>query len=162
MFTTIIILTQMYICLASGKNMISEVENISDPLQDAAFSITTNKPTTITWRWWRITDKPTTITWRWWRITKIITLRPISSTVPPTEPAPITTVTSLTPSYVQISVISNKSTAVTTTVVTDRQLETSTKSKSEIHRENMERMERDLKLFKGFNILQILLSGFIG
>ena len=158
----------MYICLASGKNMITEVENISDPLQNAAFSITTNKPTTITWRWWRITDKPTTITWRWWRITKIITLRPISSTVPPTEPAPITTVTepapittvtSLTPSYVQISVISNKSTAVTTTVVTDRQLETSTKSKSEIHRE---KMERDLELFRGFGILQQILAAFIG
>ena len=43
--------------------------------------------------------------------------------------------------------------------VTDGQMETSTKSKSEIHRENI---ERELKLFKGFNILQIILSGFIG
>jgi hypothetical protein len=160
MFTTIMILTQMYICLTSGKNIISEVEKISDPLQDAAFSIATNKPTTITWRWWRITNKPTTITWRWWRVTNIVTLkRPISSTEPPTEPPAMTTVTSLTPSYVQNSVISSKSTAVTNTVVTDGQMETSTKSKSEIHRENI---ERELKLFKGFNILQILLSGFIG
>jgi hypothetical protein len=161
MFTTIMVLTQMYICLASDKNIINEVDKIS-PMQkqDAAFSIATSKPTTITWRWWRITNKPTTITWRWWRVTNIVTLkRPISSTVPPTEPPAMTTVTSLTPSYVQNSVISSKSTAVTTTVVTDGQMETSTKSKSEIHRENM---ERELKLFKGFNILQIILSGFIG
>jgi hypothetical protein len=164
MFTTIILLSQMYICLTSGKSLISEVDN---PLQEAAFSVTTDRPIGPV-RWWRITDEPTTITWRWWRITKIITLRPIISTVQPTEPAPITTVTepapimkvtSFTPSYAQISVISNKSTTVTTTIVTDKQLETSTKSKSEIHRE---KLERDLELFRGFGILQQILAAFIG
>jgi hypothetical protein len=166
MLTTILTLTQISICLASGPKIVAEVDKISDPYtplqkQDiyptvAAFSTATNKPTTITWRWWRITNKPTTITWRWWRITDSVTLkRPTSSTEPPT----MTTVTSLTPSGVQNSVISSQSTAVTTTAVTAEQIDTSTQSKSQIHRENM---ERELKLFKGFNILQIILSGFIG
>ena len=152
MLTTIFTLTQISICLASGPKIVAEVDNISDPYtplqkQDiyptvAAFSTATNKPTTITWRWWRITD--------------IVTLkRPTSSTEPPT----MTTVTSLTSSGVQNSVISSQSTAVTTTAVTAEQIDTSTQSKSQIHRENM---ERELKLFKGFNILQIILSGFIG
>jgi hypothetical protein len=97
----------MYICLTSGKSLISEMENISDPLQDAAFSITTDRPIGPV-KWWRMTDEPT------------------------------------------------------------RQLETSRNSKSEIHRENMERMERDLhlhlhlKLFKGLGILKMLLNAFIG
>jgi hypothetical protein len=152
MLTTIFTLTQISICLASGPKIVAEVDNISDPYtplqkQDiyptvAAFSTATNKPTTITWRWWRITDS--------------VTLkRPTSSAEPPT----MTTVTSLTPSGVQNSVISSQPTAVTTTAVTAEQIDTSTPSKSQIHRENM---ERELKLFKGFNILQIILSGFIG
>jgi hypothetical protein len=152
MLTTIFTLTQISICLASGPKIVAEVDNISDPYtplqkQDiyptvAAFSTATNRPTTIIWRWWRITDS--------------VTLkRPTSSAKPPT----MTTVTSLTPSGVQNSVISSQPTAVTTTAVTAEQINTSTPSKSQIHRENM---ERELKLFKGFNILQIILSGFIG
>jgi hypothetical protein len=52
--------------------------------------------------------------------------------------------------------------------VADRQLETSKNYKSDIHRRNMERMERDLhlhlhlKLFKGLGILHMLLNTFIG
>jgi hypothetical protein len=104
----------MYFCLTSGKSLINEVENISDPLQDAAFSITTDRPIGPV-RWWEMTDEP-----------------------------------------------------VTNTVVTDRQLETSKNYKSEIHRKNMEQMERDLhlhlhlKLFKGLGILHMLLNAFIG
>ena len=102
----------MYFCLTSGKSLIGEVENISDPLQDAAFPITTERPPV---RWWGMTDEP-----------------------------------------------------VASTVVTDRQLETSKNYKSEIHRKNMEQMERDLhlhlhlKLFKGLGILHMLLNTFIG
>ena len=170
MFTTIILLSQMYICITSGKSLISEVDNT---LQEAAFSVTTVRPIGPV-RWWRITDEPTTITWRYWRITKIITLLPRISTIQTTEPVPITTVTepapitsvteptkvtSLTPSYAQISVISNESTTLTTNIVTDKHLETSTKSKSQIHRE---KLERDLELFKGFGILQKILAAFIG
>jgi hypothetical protein len=144
MIRTIFTLTQISICLASGPKIVAEVDNISDPTtplqkQDiypnvAAFSTATPRPTTIVWRWWRITDS-------------VSLKRPTSSAKPPT----MTTV--------QNSVISSQPTAVTTTAVTAEQIDTSTPSKSQIHRENM---ERELKLFKGFNILQIILSGFIG
>ena len=170
MFKTVVLLSQMYVCVTSGKSLISEVDNT---LQEAAFSVTTVRPIGPV-RWWRITDEPTTITWRYWRIKKIITLLPIISTTQKTEPVPITTVTepapitsvteptkvtSLTPSYAQISVISNESTTLTTDIVTDKHLETSTKSKSQLHRE---KLERDLELFKGFGILQQILAAFVG
>ena len=170
MFKTVVLLSQMYVCITSGKSLISEVDKT---LQEAAFSVTTVRPIGPV-RWWRKTEKPTTITWRYWRITKIITLLPIISTIQTTEPVPITTVTepapitsvteptkvtSLTPSYAQISVLSNESTTLTTNIITDKHLETSTKSKSQIHRE---KLERDLELFKGFGILQKILAAFIG
>jgi hypothetical protein len=159
MIRTIFTLTQISICLASGPKIVAEVDNISDPTtplqkQDiypnvAAFSTATPRPTTIVWRWWRITDS-------------VSLKRPTSSAKPPTMTVTSliqSTVTSLAPSGVQKSVISNQPTAVTTTAVTTEQINASTPSKSQIHRENM---ERELKLFKGFNILQIILSGFIG
>jgi hypothetical protein len=179
MFKTVVLLSQMYVCVTSGKSLISEVDKT---LQEAAFSVTTVRPIGPV-RWWRKTEKPTTITWRYWRITKIITLLPIISTTQTTEPvtiatvtepAPITSVTepapvtsvtkptkvtSLTPSYAQISVISNETTTLTSDIVTVKHLETSTKSKSQLHRE---RLERDLKLFKGFGILQQILAAFVG
>ena len=70
MFKTVVLLSQMYVCITSGKSLISEVDKT---LQEAAFSVTTVRPIGPV-RWWRITDEPTTITWRYWRITKIITL----------------------------------------------------------------------------------------
>jgi hypothetical protein len=174
MFKTVVLLSQMYVCITSGESLISEVDKT---LQKAAFSVTTVRPIGPV-RWWRKTEKPTTITWRYWRITKIITFTtqtaepvPIATVTAPapitsvTEPAPVTSVTeptkvtSLTPSYAQISVISNETTTLTTDIVTDKHLETSTKSKSQLHRE---RLERDLKLFKGFGILQQILAAFVG
>jgi hypothetical protein len=157
--------SQIYqLCLASSisKKVLGPSINISDPTTPlpkqgiypnvAAFSTATPRPTTIVWSWWRITDS-------------VSLKRPTSSPKPPTVTVTSliqSTVTNLAPSGVQKSVTSTQPTAVTTTAtstVTADQMDASTPSKSQIRRE---KMEQELKIFKGFNILQIILSGFIG
>jgi hypothetical protein len=158
----IFIFTQISLCLASsGPKITAESDQgVLDPFIDNFQPTMTHLPgqgthssvVAISLPSSTATPRPTTISWSWWRITNIarresIGLKPPTS-MPTSSPSP--SKSSVQPSTVTVTAINT---------MTNVPVDASTKSPSQLHREEMgKELKRNNKIM---NWAQILI-GFIG